>query len=158
MTITEFKEEYHPPVTEEEWAQEMLEQQRVVEQARLYESNPSEFARVQAKGMVDHLQEYVRGNETTFVRYFVIDNEHHRTIHENFWEEARERFPLIKIIQDKDEPRIQRIHFSEVGVGLLARTDFDMHGEKFGINYEAYELIDRPAEIVGKIATGLAMS
>ena len=158
MTITEFREEYHPPTTDEERTREMLQQQKIAEYARLYEKSPEEFARVQAKGIIDHLQEYVRGNESTFVRYFVISNEHHINIHENFWEEARERFPMIETIEDVDEPRLKRILFSELGVGLLARTDYDAEGKEFAIHYEAYELIDRPAEVIGKIATGLAMS
>lgn len=137
---------------------ELLQQQRVIENARLYVNDPAEFAHMQAGGIVDHLQEYIRGNESSFVRYFVTVDEHHRTIHEYFWEETKERFPMIETIVDEDEPRIKRIIFSELGVGLLARTDYDTEGQEFAIQYEAYELIDRPAEVIGKIATGLAMS
>ena len=157
MTITKFKEEYHPPITEEERFQEQLQNQKVIAHARLYETNPAEFAREQANGIVDHLQEYVRGNEASFVRYFVIANEHHRSIHESFWQETRERFPMIETTTDKDEPRIKHIVLSELGVGILARMDYDAEGQEFGIHYEAYELIDRPEAVIGKIATGLAM-
>lgn len=157
MSITDSRE--LPLKTAEDKRQELRDIAIVRQRAALLEHDPEAFARMQGEGIAEHLQEFVRGNEPHFKRYFAIDaNSHHAQIHQYFLESVQNKFPVMNFVDDGDDTRLLRVEFAECGAGLLARVDYDSEGDPFGIQYEGYVSSNQPPEMLGRIATGLAMS
>lgn len=155
MTITDLRE--LPPLTEGEKLQELEQLRRIRQNVRLLESDPAELARIQGEGIAEHLQEFVRGNEDSFKAYFIIATPHHAQMHNAFLIAIQNRFPVVSR-QQNDDPLLIQLEFVECGAGLLAQKNLDSDDNLIAVNYEGYITANQPPEMLGRIATGLAMS
>ncbi len=143
------------PLAPEIHPEDFIVAQRINTDAQRFSQDPDAFAEQQGKGIAEHLELYANGTETRFERYFVIADEHHAKIHKSFLQEVTA--VVTNTIHNKDEPRIIRLELGGMHIGLLARTDLDSEGNEFGVHYEAYVLMNRTQEQLGKISTALAM-
>lgn len=158
MSIVEQERVIPQQMTAEDRDKYIQQEKRVALDAKMYLQDPTEFARKQAEGIAENLEKYFLGEKETFTRYFATSVSHHNVIFENFWTAVCLKFNDIEIIHHPDEPRLKQFVFPEYGYGLIERMDYDAEGNEFGVNYEGYKLPDQPTEMLGKLATGLAMS
>ncbi len=146
-----------PPRTKEEIKQDLEQLRKVRQNAELLVNDPQEYARLQGMGIAEHLQEFVKGNEGTFNRYFVITDPHHAQIHESFLEATQNKFPTMSITEHGGDSRNIQVEFTEYGAGIRARVDRDSDNNPFGIYYEGYAVVDRPSELLGSMVTRSAV-
>jgi hypothetical protein len=165
MTVTEVEREMQAPMEPEEKERYIIHRQKVAQKIlQMGELTVEEYARIQAVGMVDHLQQFLRGSEDSFRKYFLVMDSFHKEMHDAFWEETELRFPIRQEISLEEGLDAKFIEFIEYGAGLSVHKQYDANGDLFGISYEGYttpntrtEWSKVSQETIGQLATGLAM-
>lgn len=128
-----------------------------------YEADKEQYALNQGRDMVEHFTAFVDGLEKSFQRYFVVGNDHHRSMHDGFWEALEEAYPDIELDSEHEDAGVALYTFGDSRVGLIARNDYGADIESgsevgvFGINYEAVLLPDIDNKTLGTIAITQAM-
>lgn len=126
-------------------------------------NHPGGPARAIAEEMSSNFDGFLRCNNAKFSAYFMLENPTHIATLKNLAEIISNKYPVNSIEYNAgsedttDLVQVHKIHFSEVGAGLLVTTQSREDGIPFAVFLNAYYDDNRPAEIVGKLATQLSM-
>lgn len=121
------------------------------------EGDENTIAANKGVGIAEHLDKFISGDEQKFTRIFVISDPFHSEVYKAFWSEVNLKYTIKEVVDDRDDPRLKRIEFTDCGAGLIERSDFAPDGETVvSVNYEGYVTTNQPPEMLGRLATEVA--